>query len=835
MTSHSHSPSRTLRGKKTAANPPSLASPAAHSSPTTFFLRSEKEMEKTIQRGRAPSRDTDDGMQKTPVGSLLADSSFGVQSLEDTIGSTSATRSDNILSRTSSNVSDLSADAGADVNMLASRKRKAGNPVHPKIMATGQRIISSEHYHHHAPSVSPMSHRSAESPFARRASPSSSVNLSQPLTPLRMSPRPESAMPSTPRTGSPKSLRLSDEEQSIASETGSQAIQSSCGGEELDDAEHVGKEDAMPQLVMPSISMPMRRPFTERGRQMGRLKIMVVGPQGVGKTSLIRSICRLSEDVAHLDSMSGSGSSLDVSDGQTQPTEQIVAIGASTRPYPAWWTDFESRRMPPRRKSMGDGVLERNLTFIDTPGFDGDRNVQEVRHYFADALARMGHMERLHDTELVGMLSGEGGLQVDVVLFLFDPSPAETLDTAQVELLKHLCKWTNVIPLIGHADTVETDDLGARKEQLSSDAKRSHIHPTDESAAASDVPLEPYAISSALGDDPETIDASILMSSGYLQPFLPSELSVLVSKLLEPDNMARWRHLSATKFLLWRQEHLASPLDLHKQTLLQSSHFEPGSPAITSTGSIVDEPSKVLVPYGSSSYFRSASPSASEGSAPFPTSNDNITATSAQALARYNDQTNKPSEPPFRQVRLAKWAQDLQRSLENERKRYAQIFSSSISPALTGHHSSTTAYSSDSEKAIISSSGNGNTSLTSRPPKGRLGGDLGIIDPSDPLGVLAFAQAFKRRGWFALQIAGTCGALGAAMWWMARNWAELQEWLGLSGWQGVGINGQPPAAGITMFAVPPPAASTLTSAGSGTVGRSWLDAGDWRNMLGMAR
>lgn len=40
--------------------------------------------------------------------------------------------------------------------------------------------------------------------------------------------------------------------------------------------------DALPtsELVMPSIRMPQRRPFTERGRDVGRLKIMVAGPSG---------------------------------------------------------------------------------------------------------------------------------------------------------------------------------------------------------------------------------------------------------------------------------------------------------------------------------------------------------------------------------------------------------------------------------------------------------------------------------------------------------------------------------------------------------------------------
>jgi hypothetical protein len=34
------------------------------------------------------------------------------------------------------------------------------------------------------------------------------------------------------------------------------------------------------QLVMPSIKMPSRRPFTEKGRNIGRLKVLIAGDSG---------------------------------------------------------------------------------------------------------------------------------------------------------------------------------------------------------------------------------------------------------------------------------------------------------------------------------------------------------------------------------------------------------------------------------------------------------------------------------------------------------------------------------------------------------------------------
>lgn len=77
---------------------------------------------------------------------------------------------------------------------------------------------------------------------------------------------------------------MSDDDYSV-DEAASQALTSSA--EEEDENEM--QEDTLlasealgsaPQLVMPSIRMPSRRPFTERGKGIGKLKIMVAGVQG---------------------------------------------------------------------------------------------------------------------------------------------------------------------------------------------------------------------------------------------------------------------------------------------------------------------------------------------------------------------------------------------------------------------------------------------------------------------------------------------------------------------------------------------------------------------------
>ena len=56
-------------------------------------------------------------------------------------------------------------------------------------------------------------------------------------------------------------------------------------------------------------------------------------------------------------------------------TLEVTEIYASTRPYPAWWSDLEDSKILRRRKSMGDSVLERNLCFVDTPGYGNQTSV----------------------------------------------------------------------------------------------------------------------------------------------------------------------------------------------------------------------------------------------------------------------------------------------------------------------------------------------------------------------------------------------------------------------------------------------------------------------------
>ena len=103
-------------------------------------------------------------------------------------------------------------------------------------------------------------------------------------------------------------------------------------------------------------------------------------------------------------------------------TDQITEVYASTRPYPSWWTEIEESKMLRRRKSMGDTVLERNLCFVDTPGYSQARSTMEgiesVVDYVETQINKVSSVANASYGELVNLLSGRGGTQVDLVFYM---------------------------------------------------------------------------------------------------------------------------------------------------------------------------------------------------------------------------------------------------------------------------------------------------------------------------------------------------------------------------------------------------------------------------------
>jgi hypothetical protein len=82
-----------------------------------------------------------------------------------------------------------------------------------------------------------------------------------------------------------------------------------------------------------------------------------------------------------------------------------------------------------RRKSSLDAVLERNICFVDTPGFTRGSTEKEdidlVIEYVESLLLQTSSVTTMEDNDVLGVISGSGGVSVDVVLYLLPPSKCE--------------------------------------------------------------------------------------------------------------------------------------------------------------------------------------------------------------------------------------------------------------------------------------------------------------------------------------------------------------------------------------------------------------------------
>ena len=245
-----------------------------------------------------------------------------------------------------------------------------------------------------------------------------------------------------------------------------------------------------------------------------------------------------------------------------------------------------------------------------------------------------------------------------------------------------------------------------------------------------------YTVCSAPADDTDTMDASTLMSPEYVQPLIPSELVNLVDQVFDPDNSACLRHLAARKLV-------------HAQ----GSQIFSFPTTVTQPKLNIRSPSPMLSP---------PLPNASRTMIPYPSR------VSQYTQAKITDHTQQQEK--LAQIRLAKWAGDLQRSLQNERARYEAIARGERAVWLK-------------EKLVENSTDNalictrnsvaaGPSTEAGLPGAGRMTARRGLADAGDPLGLLKWNDAMKRRGWIAVQMLGSVGVLGAMAVWVARTWSS---------------------------------------------------------------
>jgi hypothetical protein len=112
------------------------------------------------------------------------------------------------------------------------------------------------------------------------------------------------------------------------------------------------------------------------------------------------------EDIVHVDPLATSAS---------HSSSHATETYASSKAYPAWWSDLDESRVLRRRKSMGDAILERNLCFVDT---SSSKKLDHVIQYAEQQLLKAIEAPTTGHHDFAALLSGRGGSNVDVILYL---------------------------------------------------------------------------------------------------------------------------------------------------------------------------------------------------------------------------------------------------------------------------------------------------------------------------------------------------------------------------------------------------------------------------------
>jgi hypothetical protein len=373
-----------------------------------------------------------------------------------------------------------------------------------------------------------------------------------------------------------------------------------------------------------------------------------------------------------------------------------------------------------------------------------------------------------------------------------------------VEFMQRLSNLTNVIPVIAKADTLSSTEIAAVKTSILARLQTTSIKPFLFGKALDDAllavqglsvtssssnftttepeqypfpnPTYPFAISSTPGLDTETMDASLLMSPDYVQPLIPSELSALVTQVFEPENIAWLRHSAGKKFLSWRHRtkwpgdtfSLADArMALRPVTRGSVSSSVSGTnTAQTDSGASsvfsATSPSGILVPHSTSPFYSApGSISASPSSLSNITESLNLETPEDFSLTRYN--TYVQGEQRLAEVRLAKWATDLQRSLRNERERFAELQKSERAKWLLERVSEEIV---EGNIGLLGSPGasRADWAMVRKNEKGgRMWGSRyegGRLDGRDPLGLLDFSDQVKRSTVVVVKVLGSVSLVG---------------------------------------------------------------------------
>lgn len=305
------------------------------------------------------------------------------------------------------------------------------------------------------------------------------------------------------------------------------------------------------------------------------------------------------------------------------------------------------------------------------------------------------------------------------------------------------------MPLIAKSDMLSQDQIKEIRSSLDKDQSVFQRLPISFGTQVVDATSSPpFTTACVNGPDYDNMDASLLMSSEYIQPLLPSELQLLIDQLFQPEVVDYLRHTAAKKLTSWynsgaRLTAVRTPSP-SAHSHVPSSLNSPLQASLSASG--------VLIPL------------ASELS---------LNTSNSFALARVADHTTR--EERMAQMRLSKWASDLQLSLQRERERYENIARAERAIWLVERMGEEIR---DGQLGQVQS--NDVQSAARASEKGRLYRVDGMTyQLHDPLGLLRWQDAMRSQTWLALQIVGSFGVVGGLAIWISKTWgvgSSLHQW-----------------------------------------------------------
>jgi hypothetical protein len=253
----------------------------------------------------------------------------------------------------------------------------------------------------------------------------------------------------------------------------------------------------------------------------------------------------------------------------------------------------------------------------------------------------------------------------------------------------------------------------------------------------------------------DAMDASLLMSSDYILPLAPSDLTRLVDRLFDPDNVQWLRHCAVKKFIQWRREHLKTSFDSHKRELrdlalqrLDCLRLDGPDGVPSSISSVLSSPTGMLMPNLTASNQRASSPT------PFRL-------VPVDSALQYDFSRGIDTQRLDRaSAQLPEWAQNLKIALEIEHQERKQL-------SMSGHDRNKI------NSALVKSG-------HERSAHSKVKAPAQDVDYRDPLGLLALGQRFSMNRWRVLRLAGGCGAVATVFVWAFRNWTTVTEALGFT-------------------------------------------------------